>query len=124
MNPPGWEDWWARGGARRGGWSAPTPPAPPPPPPPRKTTLREVVEPRGVVADDFAPNVRREVPQLAGDVFARVRPHPVGMREVRPPHHLVHAELVEELHAYRVRLVRRPHLALPILARRHGEREI
>src|SRR6266850_6828787 len=81
------------------------------------TSGSEAVERGGVVADDLAADLRGQVPQLAVDVLLGVRPHAVGMREVRAPHDLVHAQLVEQLDADRIGLVRRPALALPVLAR-------
>src|SRR6185436_14353930 len=84
----------------------------------------EAVEARGVLAGDLATHVGRQVSQLPLDVLARVRPHAVRMREVRSPHDLVDAELVEQLHADRVGLVRRPALALPVPGRRHLQREV
>src|SRR5687767_12662038 len=79
----------------------------------------EAVQRGGVLADDLAAHGGRQVAELALDVLLRVRPDAVGMREVRAPHHLVHAQLVEELHADGIGLVRRPALALPVLAGRH-----
>src|SRR5689334_5048645 len=96
---------------------------------PRRTVMalavqRKAVELRRVLAGDLASHVGGQVPQLALDVLAGVRPHAVGMREVRAPHHLVDAELVEQLHADRVGLVGGPALALPVLAGRHRQREV
>src|ERR1043166_5286285 len=88
------------------------------------TSGSEAVERGGVVADDLPPRGRGQVAELAVDVFLRIRPHAVGMREVRAPHDLVLAQLVEQLDADRVGLVRRPALPLPVLARRHRERQV
>src|SRR6185436_13966250 len=88
------------------------------------TSGSEAVQRRGVVAHDLAAGRRGQVAQLAVDVLLGVRPHAVGMREVRAPHDLVLAQLVEQLDADGIGLVRRPALALPVLARRHGEREV
>src|SRR6266850_4072268 len=67
---------------------------------PRRTVIAlaqlESVEVRGVLAGDLAAHLGRQVPQLALDVLARVRPHAVGMREVGAPHDLVGAQLVEQ----------------------------
>src|SRR4029453_17771844 len=65
----------------------------------------EAVQARGVLAGDPAAHGRRQVSQLALDVLARVRPHAVGMREVRGPHGLVDAQLVAPLGADRVGLL-------------------
>src|SRR6185295_791157 len=43
----------------------------------------EAVQRRGVVADDLPARGGGQVAQLAVDVLLRVRPHAVGMREVR-----------------------------------------
>src|SRR5215468_1517973 len=85
---------------------------------------REVVETSGVAADDLVPDFGRQPGHLARHVLARVGPDSVGMREVRSPHDLVGAQLVDEVHAHRIRLVGRPALALPVFAGGHGEREI
>src|SRR5213594_742382 len=84
----------------------------------------QAVELAGVLAHDLAAYVGRKVAELAGDVLARIRPDAVGMGEVRSPHDLVRAELVEELHADRVRLIGCPALPLPVLARRHRQRAV
>src|SRR5438093_837285 len=94
--------------------------------PPRRTSTSgsEAVERGGVVADDLPPRGGGQLTELAVDVLLRIGPHAVGMREVRAPHDLVGAQLVEQLHADRIGLVRRPALALPVLAGRHREREV
>src|SRR5262249_1679351 len=94
--------------------------------PPRRTSTSgpEAVERRGVVADDLLPRGGGQVAELALDVFLRIRPDAVRMGEVGAPHDLVLAQLVEQLDADRIRLVRGPALALPVLARRHREREV
>src|SRR5207245_4046431 len=62
--------------------------------------------------------------ELALDVLAGVGPDPVGMREIRAPHDLADAQRVEEREADGIRLIRRPALAPPVLARRHRQREV
>src|SRR5260370_39899847 len=62
----------------------------------------EAVECLRVVADDLAPHVRGQMPELPLEILLRVGPHAVGMREVGAPHDLVGAELVQELDADRV----------------------
>ena len=64
------------------------------------------------------------MPQLALNVFLRIRPHAVGVREVRAPHDVVLAELVEQFHADRVALIGGIALAPPIFARRHLQIEL
>src|SRR5919108_6457921 len=94
--------------------------------PPRRTSTSasQPVQRGRVVADDLLARRGRQVTELAFDVLLGVRPHAVGMREVRTPHDLVGAQLVDELHADRVGLVRRPALALPVVAGRHLQREV
>src|SRR5262249_37253720 len=57
--------------------------------------IHEAVELGGVVADDLLAGDGGQVAQLALDVFLRIGPHPVGVREVRAPHDVVLAELVQ-----------------------------
>src|SRR3989442_11370904 len=94
--------------------------------PPRRTSTSgsQAVERGGVVADDLPPGGGRQVAELALDVLLGVGPHAVWMREVGAPHDLVGAELVDQLHADRVGLVRRPALPLPVAARLHLQREV
>src|SRR5262249_39242966 len=86
--------------------------------------LHEAVEPARVLADDLAAHIRGQMAELALDVLGRVRPDAVGMREVRGPHDVVHAELVQELHAHLVGLEGRLALALPVLAGQHAEAQV
>ena len=85
----------------------------------RRRSIDEAVEFGGVVADDFLAGGVGQVAEFALDVFLRVGPDAVGVREVRAPHDVVFAELVEEFHADRVALVGGVALAAPVVARRH-----
>src|SRR5262245_41762811 len=94
-----------------------------PPPLPRVKAVLKIQRGR-VPSHDLGPHRLRQMPQLALDELLRVGPHPVGMGKVRAPHHPVDPQLIEELHPDGVRLVRRPALAPPVLARGHGEAEV
>src|SRR5262245_5023460 len=59
------------------------------------TSGSEAVKGRGVVAHDLLPRRRGQVAELALDIVLRIRPHAVGMWEVRAPHDLVASELVD-----------------------------
>src|SRR5207247_7448296 len=83
----------------------------------------EPVEPPRVLADDFAANVGREVPELTLDDLAGAGPDAVGVGEVRAPHDVVDPDLVEQLDADAIRLVGRLALAAPVLARSQAQRE-
>src|SRR5262245_53808783 len=84
----------------------------------------EPVQAGGVFADDLVADAVREVAELALAVRPGVGPDAVGMGEVRAPHDLVGAEIVEQLDPDRVRLIRRPALAPPVVAGRHLERQV
>src|SRR5579863_7562264 len=73
---------------------------------------RETVEPRGVVADDFAPDGLRQFTEFAFDVFLRIGPDAVGMREIRTPHDVVRADFIDQPNADAVALIRRITLAM------------
>src|SRR5438552_737841 len=83
--------------------------------------IDEAIELRRVVADDLLAGGLGQVTEFALDVFLRIRPHPVGMREIRAPHDVVLAELLQQLHADRVSLIGGVALAAPALARLHLE---
>src|ERR1700724_4203464 len=85
----------------------------------RRRSVHEAVEFGGVVADDLLAGGGGQVAELALDVFLRIRPHTVGVREIRTPHDVVFAELVEEFHTDRVALVGGVALAAPEFTGRH-----
>src|SRR5215471_19668928 len=87
-------------------------------------SIHKSVEFGGVVADDLLADGGGQVAELALDVFLRIRPHAVGVREVRAPHHVVFTDLIDELHADRVALVGGVALAPPILAWPHLQIEL
>src|ERR1043165_4125927 len=62
----------------------------------------EPVQRGGVVAHDLRSRGGGQVTELARDVLPGIRPHTVGMREIRAPHDLVFAELVQQLDADRI----------------------
>src|SRR5712691_4614328 len=89
-----------------------------------RVSVHEAVELGGVVADDLLAGGLGEVAELLLDVFLRIRPDPVGMREVRAPHDVVDPELVEQLYPDRVALIGGVALAVPVFARAHLEVEL
>src|SRR6266404_7430536 len=81
--------------------------------------IHKPVQLRGVVANDLAACVLGQMAELALDVFLRVGPDAIGVREIRAPHDVVLAELVEQFHADRVALVGGVALAPPVFAGPH-----
>src|SRR6516165_5703425 len=86
--------------------------------------VHEAVELGGVLADDFVPGVSGQMAELLPDVFLRIRPDAVRVREVRGPHNVALADLLDELDADRVGLIGRIALAPPVFTRRHLELEL
>src|SRR6516165_1083983 len=84
----------------------------------------EAVEFGGVVADDLLADGCGEVAELALDVFLRVGPYAVGVREIRAPHDVVLAEFVDEFDANWVALIGGVALAAPVFAGRHLQVEL
>src|SRR5437870_6659476 len=90
----------------------------------RPRSANEAVELARVLADDLTADVGSQVTELTLDELARVGPDAVGMGEVRAPHDVVDADLVEQLDADAIRLVGRLALAAPVLTRREAEAEV
>src|SRR2546425_5318478 len=84
----------------------------------------EAVEPARVLANDLLAHGRGQVAELALDELARVGPHAIGMGKVRAPHDGVVPEIVDEVDADAVGLVRGLALAAPVFARPHRQREV
>src|SRR5262249_34878600 len=83
----------------------------------RVPLISEAVEFGGVIADALFARAGGQVAELALDVLLRVRPDAVGVWEVRAPHDVVLAKLVEQFHADWVALVGRVALPAPVFAR-------
>src|SRR2546426_415602 len=90
----------------------------------RPRSANETVELARVLADDLPADVGSQVTELTLDELARVGPDAVRMGEVRAPHDVVDADLVEQLDADAIRLVGRLALAAPVLTRREAEAEV
>src|SRR5919108_4113156 len=88
-----------------------------------KSMVSEPVQRAGVVAEDPLPGAGRHVLEVVLDGLARLRPRAVGVGIIRRPHHAIVAEDVEQTQADVIRLEGRPHLALEVPARLHGEGE-
>src|SRR6516165_7646858 len=104
-----------------------SPPWPQPPSPGSAASpplVHEAVELGGVLADDLVPGVSGQMAELLPDVFLRIRPDAVRVREVRGPHNVALADLLDELDADRVGLIGRIALAPPVFTRRHLELEL
>src|SRR5574339_1047778 len=86
--------------------------------------LDQAVEPPGVQARDLAHRGRRQVSELLLDVLGRLRPHPVAVGVVGPPHQGVLADLVDQLGADPVELEGGLALPPPVVAGLHGEAEV
>src|SRR5207249_10621452 len=90
----------------------------------RPRSANETVELARVLADDLPADVGSQVTELTLDELARVGPDAVGVREVRAPHDVVDADLVEQLDADAIRLVGCSALTAPIIARPGAEAEV
>src|ERR1041384_8249590 len=75
-------------------------------------SIHEAVELGRIVADDLSLHIGRGGPALLLDVFLRVGIDAVGVREIRTPHDVVGAELIDQFHADRIALIRRVALAV------------
>src|SRR4029453_7441481 len=84
----------------------------------------QAVESPGVVTRDHPRDLGRQLLELLADVLLRLRPDPVGVRIVRPPHQRLRAHLVDELGADAVVLEGGLALAPPVLARQHLQRQV
>src|SRR6266849_3136393 len=90
-------------------------------PPP---STNQAVELSGVLAGHLPGDVGRQVRELLGDIFPRLRPHPIGVRIVGAPHQRLDAHLVDQLGAHAVVLEGRLALPAPVLAWLQLEREV
>src|SRR5207244_12454707 len=70
----------------------------------RPRSANETVELARVLADDLSADVGSQVTELTLDELARVGPDAVRMGEVRAPHDVVDADLVEQLDAHAIRV--------------------
>src|SRR5262245_8883934 len=68
--------------------------------------VHQPVELAGVFAGDLVGYVGRQVAELFGDVFRRIRPDAVGMRVVRAPHQGFDSHVLDQLGADAVVLER------------------
>src|SRR6202035_1762902 len=91
---------------------------------PGSCSVHKAVELGGVLADDLVPGGRGQMAEFLLDVFLRIRPDTIRMREVRGPHDVAGADLLDQLDADRVGLIGRIALAPPVFARRHLEVEL
>src|SRR6516165_8472990 len=87
-------------------------------------SIHEAVELGGILADDLVPGRGGQVAELLLDVFLRIRPDPVRVREVRGPHDIAIADLLDQLDADRIGLIGRIALAPPVFAGPHLEVEL
>src|SRR4030095_5491301 len=84
----------------------------------------QAVDSAGVATDDLLPHARGQVTELLCEHPGRVRPDVLGMRDIRAPHHVVLAQLVDHLDADAIGLVRGHALPPPVVARLHAEPEV
>src|SRR5205823_7305094 len=81
-----------------------------------ESLVAEAIELHRIVAGDLALGLGRDGGQLAGQELLAVGPDAIGVREVRAPHDVVLAQVVEQLDADRVGLVGGVELPVPVLA--------
>ena len=72
-----------------------------------------------IVANHLVANPFRKMPQFIVDEVLGIRPNPIRVREVRPPHDVVFAEEIKEPCPHAIRLVRGIALPMPVIGRFH-----